>query len=153
MIKKETARGNKMMDLSNGRSHSKKEMLIRQIQAELESQLGDLKVAAQESRQEVDLIKQAILMLRFLPRFELGPQDLVCPASLVELAWEDSRKTTWVLLVPSQGGWVTEHEGAPVQVLTPRSPLGEALLGRKRGERVSVESRSGVRFCQIVGLS
>jgi transcription elongation GreA/GreB family factor len=44
-------------------------------------------------------------------------------------------------------------EEKPVQVVTPQSPLGEALLGKKVGDRVRVEIRGGVREYRLLTLT
>jgi transcription elongation GreA/GreB family factor len=46
-------------------------------------------------------------------------------------------------LVPQGGGLVTSVDGRPVQVITPQSPLGERMLGKKVGDSFTVETASG----------
>lgn len=43
-------------------------------------------------------------------------------------------KTTFVFIVPAKGSLTLTHEGIQIQVITPQSPLGEALLGLKVGD-------------------
>jgi transcription elongation GreA/GreB family factor len=47
---------------------------------------------------------------------------------------------------------VTQIDGRPVQVITPSSPLGEALLGKKAGEIFRVELRGGAREYQVISI-
>ena len=56
-------------------------------------------------------------------------------------------------IAPRGGGLVTSVDGLPVQVITPQSPIGEAVLGRRAGETVRIELRDGVREYRIVGMS
>ena len=87
-------------------------------------------------------------MYRFLPLRDFTEEDVVAPASLVEL--ELSGRRLWALLVPNHGGLVTSYEGCPVQVVTPHSPLGEAMLGKKSGDSFRLETSSGARLYRIV---
>jgi transcription elongation GreA/GreB family factor len=48
--------------------------------------------------------------------------------------------------VSSQGGGLAiQQEGLRVQVITPFAPLGEALIGRRSGDRITLESEQGER--------
>lgn len=40
---------------------------------------------------------------------------------------------------PRAGGTEVKHDGVTVMVITPQSPLGRQLLGRKQGDTVSLE--------------
>jgi Transcription elongation factor, GreA/GreB, C-term len=92
---------------------------------------------------QVEQWKQQRLTLAFLPSRQYGPEDVIVPSVLVEIELAD--RALWVLMVPNHGGLISHFGGKPVQVLTPQSPLGEALLGKKIGDRVSVALSSGER--------
>jgi transcription elongation GreA/GreB family factor len=115
------------MDTTDSRS-TEKSRLLEQLRAHFESE-GD-----EESR-------RTALMFRFMPSRVQHPDDVIAPGTLVRV--ETGGRESWVLLVPNLGGHVTDFDGLPLQVLTSRSPLGEALLGRRCGETVSVLTRSG----------
>jgi len=59
--------------------------------------------------------------------------------ALIELSSEN--KTLYCLLMPQGGGRSLEFEGKRVQVVTPQSPLGQALLGRKPGDEIEVRTQ------------
>ena len=121
-----------------------KREVIQQIQEYLQQELTD---APEERKSEIERL---LLVYRFLPARNLGPEDVICPAALVEL--ELNGQVTFCFITPQGGGLVTTIGGKPLQVVTPQSPLGEALLGKKPGETASVESRQGLRTYRIVSL-
>ena len=156
-----------------------KKKLVAQIQQYLEEELDRLMQAAkaaheaathEESKPEdehdtraieagylagaqmkrAEEIRQLLNMYRFLPLREYGVEDVVCPAALVEL--ETNGKRAFYFLAPQGGGLVTEVDGKPVQVITPKSPMGDALLGRKVGDIVEVEIRDGSREYKVLSI-
>lgn len=118
--------------------------IIREIETYLEQELEG---AGPERVAELERLRQ---MYRFLPRREYGAGDVIVPSALVELELDSKRMHC--LMVPSGGGLVLSVEGAPVQVVTPASPLGEALLGKKQGEKIEVAIRGGVRSYRIISV-
>jgi hypothetical protein len=97
--------------------------------------------APDESRKQE--LKQAITMLRFLPSRHYEASEPIVPSSLVQVRLGEV--VSWVFLVPSGGGWVLRFVGRPVQVLSPESPLGAALMGKKSGDLAEVSITSGKR--------
>jgi transcription elongation GreA/GreB family factor len=57
----------------------------------------------------------------------------------------------YYLIVPKGGGLVTRVEGKAVQVITPNSPLGEALLGKRVGDEAQIEVGGKTRLYKVVG--
>jgi len=96
-------------------------------------------------------IRSQILMYRFLPKREYSKDDVVVPSALVSL--KTGSVEAFYFVVPQGGGLVTEVDGKPLQVITPHSPLGEKLLGKKMGDAVRVELRNGTREYQILTIS
>jgi transcription elongation GreA/GreB family factor len=127
-----------------------KRQIIDEIQNYLAAELKALTEAGDVSSR-VSEIHQQLLMLRFLPVREYGPEDVVCPGGLVELDFKGTRALYF--LVPHGGGLVMKIGGRAVQVITPQSPLGEVLLGRKQGDEIEVPVASGKRSYRIVGYS
>lgn len=78
-------------------------------------------------------------------------QDPIRATALVEL--EINNKRSFVLFMPKGGGVAINFESFPVQVITPQSVLGEALLGRKVGDEFEIEINSKVREYQIISIS
>jgi len=101
--------------------------------------------------QRAQEIQQLLVMYRFLPVREYGREDVVCPGALVELDLDGTRAHYFI--APNGGGLIANVDGKPVQVITPQSPLGEALLGRKVGDIVEVEIRGKMREYEIVSMT
>jgi hypothetical protein len=128
------------------RARLNKSSVIAEIEGYLRDELASAADDAERRR-----IEGLLAQYRFLPRREYGVDDVIVPSALVELELNGSR--AFYFVAPAGGGLVMRVEGRPVQVITPQSPLGEALLGRRRGERVEVRAGAGVRAYAIVGLS
>jgi transcription elongation GreA/GreB family factor len=60
---------------------------------------------------------------------------------------EEEGDAIWFLMAPARGG---TKLGASVQVVTPSSPLGRALLGKHEGDDVDVAVAKGTRALSIV---
>jgi transcription elongation GreA/GreB family factor len=86
-------------------------------------------------------------LLRFLPLPQLTG-GVAAAGALVVLEAEDGAQRV-LFLAPVAGGIEVSVEGTLVQVVTPASPLGAALLGRAPGDDVSVLVR-GVRREYVV---
>ena len=56
-------------------------------------------------------------------------------------------------LVAEGGGIIVQWNGRAVNIITPRAPLGEELLGRKAGDTVSVEAQNETREYEILAIS
>ena len=121
-----------------------KERVIETIQEYLDQLLP---AADEEGAAEIARLK---VMYRFLPKRKYGPDDMIVPAALVELSLHDH--VTFCFVAPQGGGLVTRVGGQPVQVVTPQSPLGEALLGKKVGDVVKVELRGGMREYRVLSV-
>jgi transcription elongation GreA/GreB family factor len=119
-----------------------KAKIISEILAHLNEQTGD----------ETDL-ERLKMMFRFLPtRDYVDPEDVVIPTALVRLECQGRESLCYI--VPSGGGMILSVDGMPVQVVTPHSPLGEAMIGRKRGDQFDMVPQSGkARTYKIVGLT
>lgn len=96
-------------------------------------------------------LRGRIVRLRAMPVRPFGADEPAAPGALLELEHE-GRRALYLLL--SVGGAPSlEWEGKPVHVITPESPLGDALLGQRRGDAVEVESQGRVREYLIVGCA
>jgi hypothetical protein len=62
------------------------------------------------------------------------------------------KEKSFYFLLPRAGGTEVTHDGHDVLVITPESPLGSQLSGRKQGERFDLEiagSRSEYRVARV----
>ena len=139
----------------------KKAALLKKIVAALKENLGVLDRAAQTSRAEATHesskaeskydtrgleagylasgqarqareILESIKVYEALPLRDFGPDEPVNLTALLSLEIDGSQ--SWYFIGPKNGGLEIEHAGEEILVITPQSPLGENLLGRKAGE-------------------
>ena len=96
-------------------------------------------------------IDQVLAMFRSIKVVEFSTQDPIASTALIKLKLNN--KMSYVLLMPLGGGMSTLFEGHTVQVITPNSHLGEALLGLKTGDWADVEVGETVREYEVLGVA
>ena len=101
-------------------------------------------LASGQARMAVEA-QTALARFKKLPIQSFGPSDTIALSALVEVQTE--RDTSYYFLGPSSGGTEVSCDGKTVMVVTPESPVGRALLGKKTGDafRVSI-GRNQERF-------
>lgn len=92
---------------------------------------GQAKLAAE--------LDTAIALYSSLPLPEFSATDQIALGAIVEL--RSRNRSTWYFVGPRAGGVELEVEGKTVLVITPASPLGRQLLGRRVGEVVHPPGR------------
>ena len=83
----------------------------------------------------VEEIRQALKNCRAMP---LAPYDAASGiqiGALIQLEAENG-SAQWLFLAPDAAGLKLEHGGQTVTVITPRAPLGAALLGKQLDDEV-----------------
>jgi transcription elongation GreA/GreB family factor len=88
-------------------------------------------LARGQSRQAVE-IQESIAAFEKLDARQFGAGEPIDVGAFVELEL-NSEKTAY-FIGPRAGGTEVLHDKREVLVITPQSPLGEQLLGRKQGE-------------------
>lgn len=83
-----------------------------------------------------DEVANAIAAFRNIAVREFGPGEPAAVGALVRLE-QRGRKSVY-FLGPAHGGLEVKINGHEVMVVTPASPLGRSLMGRKTGERVAL---------------
>jgi transcription elongation GreA/GreB family factor len=101
--------------------------------------------------ERVRALESALKLLTALELRDIGKATPICASALVTLEDEDGARTTF-FMTPHGGGVRLESEGTSVQVVTPQSPLGKALLGRTHGETFELRGKSGLREMTIVDV-
>ena len=76
-----------------------------------------------------------------------GTADVVSAGTVVAIRYEGDDDVEKFLI-----GSIEERHHSDVEVISPGSPLGKALLGRKAGETVDYEAPSGTLRVEIVGV-
>ncbi len=93
-------------------------------------------LARGQSRQLAET-EQAIKQFEMLALLEFGPNVPIQLSALVEL--EGSGERAFYFMGPRAGGTEITHEEKEILVITPQSPLGVQLMGRKQGDRLRME--------------
>jgi len=75
------------------------------------------------------------------------PDGLVTLGAAV--AVENASHRTWYFIGPRAGGLELEIDGVAVLVLTPQSPLGRELMGKRVGDSVRIQTRGGLATHRI----
>jgi transcription elongation GreA/GreB family factor len=92
-------------------------------------------LARGQSRQAAEL-ENAISAFQKLERRKFTPGDGIDLGALVEL--EHNGERTVYFMGPKAGGTEVTYDKREILVITPQSPLGEQLQGRKQGERLKL---------------
>ena len=81
--------------------------------------------------------EQATAQYDSLALRNFGPKDPIDLTALVEL--ESDGERIFYFLGPTSGGLEFTHDGKQMLVITPQSPLGQNLIGRKKGDKVKMK--------------
>lgn len=92
-------------------------------------------------------LREAIEIYRALAVRDFGADEPVALTALVELQQRNFRDLYFV--GPRNGGITVQCDGQEIMVITPQSPLGRTMLGRRAGERVALE---GGREARVVSV-
>jgi transcription elongation GreA/GreB family factor len=95
-------------------------------------------------------IEEQILIYKHLVVKDFKKEDAIESTALVEV--EFNKKRSFVFLMSKGGGMILNFEGRPVQVVTPASPLGEALIGLKTGDSAIVEVGAATREYEVLSV-
>ena len=106
-------------------------------------------LARGQSRQAAE-IESAIAEFEKLAARKLGDGEAIDPGALVEL--ETGGERAFYFIGPRAGGTEVIHENKEILVITPQSPLGEQLLGRKQGDRPQLNFSGAKQTARIVSV-
>jgi transcription elongation GreA/GreB family factor len=82
---------------------------------------------------------------------DIGKTTPICASAVITLE-DDEGVQSIFFMSPHGGGVKLDLDGASVQVVTPQSPLGKALLGRMHGESFELRGKAGLREMTIVDV-
>ena len=82
--------------------------------------------------------ESAIMRCQNMDLNEFGPDDPIGVGALVEV--KSKNETGFYFLVPIAGGIEVKDGKSTILVITPQSPLGKLLVGRKAGENVQLQT-------------
>lgn len=107
-------------------------------------------LAAGQARQVVEL-ETALGAFSTLPVRKFGPTEGIGLGAFVEL--EDGGKRQCYFIGPSAGGTEVKCGQREVLVITPQSPLGGQLQGRKQGELLELTLGGKRRKVHVLGVA
>lgn len=99
----------------------------------------------------VEEMEEAAARLRFLELRAFPPDAPIGLSAVVTVAVDDAEQRYF--LVPVAGGLRVEVDGVEVQLLTPASPLGRALVDKRRGDDFELRLRGRLREYEIVAVA
>ncbi|MDH4553961.1 GreA/GreB family elongation factor [Pseudomonas sp. BN417] len=94
-------------------------------------------------------IKQALGLFENLSLRPFDPARGIQLSALVVLANEDGGEQ-WLFLGPEAAGLKVVDQGREITVISPRSPLGQALLGKAEGAEVAVVIGNGTQTFEVL---
>jgi transcription elongation GreA/GreB family factor len=96
-------------------------------------------------------LEKILSLFQYTKMKDFTAGDPISPTALVTV--ESAGKTSHVFLMAQGGGFALTVEGLRVQVVTPQSQLGEALLGLFAGDNVDVEIGEQTRPYRVLAVS
>jgi len=102
-----------------------------------------------QSRQAAE-IESAIAEFEKLAVRKFGDGEAIGPGVLVEL--EHGGEHSFYFIGPRAGGTEVVHEKREILVITPQSPLGEQLLGKKQGDQPQLTLGGAKQVARIVSV-
>jgi hypothetical protein len=105
---------------------------------------------AMAQSKRISELEELVTTYKFVQLKDFTENDPIGPSALVEVSLNN--KISFVFLLPKGGGHIVNFRGSPVQIITPSSPLGEALLGLKVGDGAVVETNSQTREYEILSV-
>lgn len=95
----------------------------------------------------VEQLRAELAEVMALPTRDFGREEPVALGALVETEEDDRRQT--LLIASARGGTKLQ---AGVQVVTPSSPLGKALIGRRTGDVCEIALPQRLREIEIIAV-
>ena len=106
-------------------------------------------LAGAQAKRVLDL-ESSLNIYKFLEIKSFTPTSRIESTALVEVDFDG--KVTHVFIVPARGSLTLTFEGIAIQVITPQSPLGEALLGARMGDVVKIDKGSKQIEYEIISV-
>jgi len=106
-------------------------------------------LAGAQAKRAADL-DETLASFRTMKMKNFSTDEQIASTALVKLGMKSKGKTSWVLLMPAGGGVHVSFENQTIQVITPTSTLGEALLGLKVGDIAEVEVGAAIKEFEVL---
>ena len=95
--------------------------------------------------------EQALAAYQSLKLQKFSKTDPIDLTALVEL--DSGRERTYYFLGPKGGGIEVRDKKTEILVITPESPLGQQLVGKKTGDSIKLETRGPAQEFKVVSVS
>ncbi|MEZ4287382.1 MAG: GreA/GreB family elongation factor [Polyangiales bacterium] len=105
---------------------------------------------ARGQAQRVEELEDAAATLRFMTLADFSDGKAIDMSALVHVVVDDEERAFFI--VPVAGGVDVVVEGTKVQLITPASPVGRALLERYEGEELEIRLGERLREFEIVAV-
>jgi transcription elongation GreA/GreB family factor len=106
-------------------------------------------LARGQSKQAAEL-EAAIAEFEKLPAKKFGTDEPINLGALVEL--ETGGENLLYFTGPRAGGTEILHDKKEILVITPQSPLGEQLFGKKSGDKLQLKLGGEIRAVEILNV-
>jgi transcription elongation GreA/GreB family factor len=107
-------------------------------------------LAGGQARQAKEILDSIKLYETLVPR-DFAADEPVDLTALVEL--EAGAARSFYFIGPKNGGLEIEFQRKEITVITPQSPLGQELMGKKTGQRWTGKLGGSTMKCRIVSVS
>jgi transcription elongation GreA/GreB family factor len=106
-------------------------------------------LARGQSKQAAEL-EAAIAEFEKLPAKKFAAAEPIGLGALVEL--ETGGENLFYFIGPLAGGTEVLHDRKEILAITPQSPLGEQLLGKKSGDKLQLKLGGEMRAAEIISV-
>lgn len=95
-------------------------------------------------------VEEQLFMYKHLEIKQFTKDTPIAVTALVEV--EMNEKRSLVFIVPKGGGLFLKFEDKALQIITPSSPLGEALVGLKVGETAVIDVGETIKEYDVISV-
>jgi len=88
--------------------------------------------------ERVEAMQDALSIISRLPEVSFADGDPIAVSALIAIEEQGGEESIY-LIVPRAGGESLTVEGMTIRTLTPLSPLGRALLGKRQGDEFTLD--------------
>lgn len=106
-------------------------------------------LAGAQSKRVVE-IEEIINIFRNIPMKDFSSTDSIATSAIIEV--EHSGKKIFLFLLPKGGGKTLQFDNMSIQIVSTQSPLGETLVGLKKGDTAIVEIGDQEKEYKILNL-
>lgn len=106
-------------------------------------------LASSQARMATEM-EQALAVYEALELLKFQEKTPIDVTALVEL--ESNGTCSLHFLGPKGGGLEIHHKGQEILVITPESPLGQQLLGKKLGDRIKFVTRGPAQEFRVMSV-